>query len=110
MTASIDPTSGGTSEAAFQPAAMIADVPGIAAGFSTATSMDFPITVQMPAGMVCSGTVAGVQNVCVVRVRNTTPAGPFGGSAVFTQETAAGAATARNATAARRDVPVGFYA
>lgn len=108
MTAAIDPTSGGTSEAAFQPAEMIADVPGAVAGISGTTTTDFPIKVQMPAGMKCSGTVAGVENVCVVRVKNSTPAGPFGGSAVFTQE---GAATGGNATAAaRRDVRVVFDA
>ena len=92
MTASIDPTSGGTSEAAFQSAAMIADVPGTVAGLSGTTTTDFPIKVQMPAGMTCSGTVAGQSGVCVVRVRNSALAGPFGGSAVFVQDGAGGAA------------------
>lgn len=106
MTAAIDPSSGGTSEAAFQAASMIADVPGAIAGISGTTTTDFPIKVQMPAGMTCSGTVAGVKNVCVVRVKNSTPAGPFGGSAVFTQE---GAATGGNSTAAeKRDIGVGL--
>ena len=97
MTAAIDPTSGGTDETAFQPAQMIADVPGTIAGLSGTTTTDFPIKVQMPAGMTCSGTVAGVSGVCIVRVKNSTPAGPFGGSAAFTQE---GAGAAGNATAA----------
>ena len=56
---------------------------------SLATNKDFPLTVQMPAGMTCEGTVAGVNNVCVVRVRNGAAAGPFGGSAAFTQSSAA---------------------
>lgn len=39
----------------------------------------------MPAGMVCSATVAGVNNVCIVRMQNAALAGPFGGSAAVTQ-------------------------
>ncbi len=54
-----------------------------------ATSKDFPLTVKMPAGMTCDATVAGVDNVCIVRVRNGAAAGPFGGSAAFTQSSAA---------------------
>lgn len=42
----------------------------------------------MPAGMTCQGTVAGVKNVCIVRVANGALAGPFGGSAAFTQSSA----------------------
>ncbi len=100
MTAAVDPTSGGTDEAAFQPAQMIADVPGTIAGLSGTTTTDFPIQVQMPAGMTCSGTVAGQSGVCVVRVKNSALAGPFGGSAVFTQDTGATAAAGGNATVA----------
>jgi hypothetical protein len=89
MRADIDGTSGGTDPAAFQSAEVTNDVPGLAAGISLATNTDFPITVQMPAGMTCDATVGGAQNVCIVRVRNRTPAGPFGGSAAFTQTPAA---------------------
>jgi len=90
LTASIDPTSGGTQASAFQTAQVTQDVPGFGfQGLSLATSRDFPLTVQMPAGMTCEGTVAGVDNVCVVRVRNGAAAGPFGGSAAFTQSPAA---------------------
>jgi len=65
-------------------------VPGLGVqGISLATNTDFPLQVQMPAGMTCEGTVAGVNNVCVVRVRNGAAAGPFGGSAAFTQSPAA---------------------
>jgi hypothetical protein len=105
MTASIDPTSGGTSESAFQPAQMIADVPGAGiGGLSLVTTTDFPIQVQMPAGMTCNGTVAGVNNVCVVRVKNSALAGPFGGSAVFTQDTGAASGNFTAAAAARRNI------
>jgi hypothetical protein len=48
-----------------------------------------PITVQMPSGMTCEGSVGGAQNVCIVRVNNNTPAGPFGGAAAFTQSAGA---------------------
>lgn len=85
----VDGTSGGTDMAAFQDAQVTQDVPGIAAGFSAAATTDFPVKVQMPAGMTCDATVGAASNVCVVRVRNSTPAGPFGGSAAFTQTAAA---------------------
>jgi hypothetical protein len=39
--------------------------------------------------MVCEGKVAGLDNVCFVRVRNNVPAGPFGGAGFFTQSTEA---------------------
>lgn len=90
LTAEVDATSGGTDSAAFQSAEVTQDVPGFGfQGLSLATSRDFPLTVQMPAGMTCEGTVAGVNNVCIVRVRNGAAAGPFGGSAAFTQSPAA---------------------
>lgn len=86
MDASVDGTSGGTSPDAFQTAEVTQDVPGLGIqGISLATNTDFPLTVQMPDGMTCDATVAGVDNVCVVRVRNGAGAGPFGGSAAFTQ-------------------------
>ncbi|KAK3389803.1 hypothetical protein B0H63DRAFT_428332 [Podospora didyma] len=90
LDAAIDATSGGTQASAFKTAEVTQDVPGIGVqGISLATNKDFPLTVQMPAGMTCEGTVAGVDNVCVVRVRNGAAAGPFGGSAAFTQSPAA---------------------
>ncbi|KAK7749322.1 hypothetical protein SLS62_008173 [Diatrype stigma] len=90
MEAAVDGTSGGTDPAAFQPAEVTQDVPGIGfGGLSLATNTDFPVTVQMPAGMTCDATVGGASNVCVVRVRNGAAAGPFGGSAAFTQSAAA---------------------
>lgn len=86
ITAKVDATSCGTEVSAFEDAEVTTDVPGLGfAGISTATNTDFPLEVQMPAGMTCSGSVAGAENVCVVMVQNNTPAGPFGGSAAFTQ-------------------------
>ncbi|KAH7395449.1 hypothetical protein BKA64DRAFT_59382 [Cadophora sp. MPI-SDFR-AT-0126] len=87
--AQIDATSGGTDPAAFKEAQVTQNVPGIAAGFSAATTTDYQVKVQMPAGMTCSGTVGSASNVCVVRMSNKTPAGPFGGAAAFTQSAAA---------------------
>lgn len=43
----------------------------------------------MPQGMTCSGQVGGASNVCIVRMQNSALAGPFGGSAAFTQSAAA---------------------
>ncbi|KAI1144267.1 hypothetical protein F5Y05DRAFT_22747 [Hypoxylon sp. FL0543] len=91
MEAAVDGTSGGTQESAFQNAEVTQDVPGsgLLGGLSLATNTDFPVTVQMPAGMTCDGSVGGADNVCIVRVRNNAIAGPFGGSAAFTQSPAA---------------------
>jgi hypothetical protein len=90
LTAAIDATSGGTDTAAFKTAKVTQDVPGIGfGGLSGASTMDFPIAVQMPAGMTCQGSVGGAENVCIARVRNSALAGPFGGSVAFTQSAAA---------------------
>lgn len=90
LKAAVDATSGGTDASAFKDAEVTTNVPGAGiGGLSAATTTDFPVKVQMPAGMTCSGTVAGVDNVCVVRLQNSALAGPFGGSAAFTQSPAA---------------------
>lgn len=86
LKATVDATSGGKDASAFKPAKMVQDVPGIGiGGLSAASTMDFPIKVQMPAGMVCSGTVAGIDNVCIAGVQNAALAGGFGGHAAFQQ-------------------------
>ncbi|KAL5441792.1 hypothetical protein PMIN06_009227 [Paraphaeosphaeria minitans] len=90
LTADVDATSGGTDPSAFKSAKVTQNVPGIGiAGLSAATTTDFPVKVQMPQGMTCSGTAGGVSNVCIVRMQNSALAGPFGGSAAFTQSAAA---------------------
>ncbi|KEY74342.1 hypothetical protein S7711_00499 [Stachybotrys chartarum IBT 7711] len=89
LTAEIDGTSGGTDNAAFQKADVTKDVPGLGIqGLSLATNTEFPLTVKMAPGQTCDASVGGADNVCVVRVRNGAGAGPFGGSAAFTQTTA----------------------
>jgi hypothetical protein len=89
LTAAVDGTSGGTDPTAFQNAQVVQNVPGAIAGLSLTTTTDFPVKIQMPAGMVCSATVAGVSGVCVAKLQNSALAGPFGGSVAFTQSTAA---------------------
>jgi hypothetical protein len=90
LTADIDATSGGTDPSAFKSAKVTQNVPGVGiGGLSAATTTDFPVKVQMPSGMTCQGSVGGAENVCIVRLQNSALAGPFGGSAAFTQSTAA---------------------
>ncbi|ORY13213.1 hypothetical protein BCR34DRAFT_481459 [Clohesyomyces aquaticus] len=90
LTAQIDATSGGTDPAAFKEAQVTQNVPGIGiGGLSAASVEDFPVKVQMPQGMTCSGSAGGASNVCIVRLQNSALAGPFGGSAAFTQSAAA---------------------
>jgi len=90
LTAQIDPTSAGTDPAAFKDAQVTQNVPGIGiGGLSAAQTTDFPVKVQMPAGMTCSGSAGGANNVCVVRLQNSALAGPFGGSAAFTMSAGA---------------------
>ncbi|KAM0106758.1 hypothetical protein ACP6JB_007537 [Aspergillus fumigatus] len=83
LTADIDPSSGGTNAKAFVSAKVIQNIPGVA-GFSTSSTMDYEVKVQVPNGMKCTGTVGAAKNVCILRVRNTAISGPFGGSAAFT--------------------------
>ncbi|KNG91271.1 cell surface protein Mas1 [Aspergillus nomiae NRRL 13137] len=85
LSAEIDPSSGGTDPKAFKSARVIQNIPGVA-GFSTSSTMDYAVKVQVPQGMKCTATVGGAKNVCIVRVRNNAISGPFGGSAAFTQE------------------------
>lgn len=90
LTASVDGTSGGSDASAFKTATVTQNVPGIGiGGLSAATTMDFPVAIQMPAGMTCSGSVGGASGVCVAKLQNSALAGPFGGSVAFTQSPAA---------------------
>lgn len=51
LTAMVDATSGGTDPKAFKTAEVTQNVPGIGiGGLSAASTMDFPVTMQMPAG------------------------------------------------------------
>jgi len=46
---------------------------------SNAKAVDLPLKAAIPAGQACTGTVAGQQNVCMVKCQNAARAGPFGG-------------------------------
>ncbi|KDN41275.1 hypothetical protein RSAG8_07544, partial [Rhizoctonia solani AG-8 WAC10335] len=90
----------------FQAAKVTKNVPGAFLGLSTATAEDFPLNVQMPAGMQCAGGPSG--DACVVRCRNATPAGPFGSCAVVTNaQPAAGAGNGAGAAAKSATTPSG---
>ncbi|KAF3918184.1 hypothetical protein ABW20_dc0104569 [Dactylellina cionopaga] len=81
----VDPTSGGTDPKAFIPCDLPQNVPGVVGGLSTVTSTAFDCKAQFPSDMVCQGKSGGLDHVCVFKVKNNTPAGPFGGSGAFTQ-------------------------
>lgn len=62
---------------------------------------DYPFAATIPAGTKCTGTVAGQENVCLVKIANPSGAGPFGG-VVAIQQVAGGAAPA--AAPAKREL------
>ncbi|CAM1508916.1 Fc.00g026550.m01.CDS01 [Cosmosporella sp. VM-42] len=56
------------------------NVDGSARGRNRAGSAtDFPLAVAIPNDQQCTGSVAGEDNVCLVRCQNPALAGPFGG-------------------------------
>jgi len=63
---------------------------------SQAKATDFPLKVAMPAGMSCTGNVAGQANTCVVRCMNAARAGPFGGCVAVQQANAQAGGKANN--------------
>ncbi|KAF3913308.1 hypothetical protein ABW20_dc0101979 [Dactylellina cionopaga] len=64
---------------------MLRNFPGVVGGLSTMATKDCDLKAQLPAKAVCSGSRAGQTGVCVLRVHNNTPAGPYGGSIAFIQ-------------------------
>ncbi|KAJ6440466.1 cell surface protein (Mas1) [Purpureocillium lavendulum] len=86
LTAAIDCTSGGKDPNAFKTAQVVQNAPGSGvSGLSIATLVEYKVQIKMPKECQgCSGKLAGVDNVCVARVRNQALAGPFGGSGIFT--------------------------
>ncbi|KAF4440053.1 gEgh 16, partial [Fusarium albosuccineum] len=65
-------------------------------------AQDFPLTAAIPADQECTGTVAGQDNVCLVRCQNPARAGPFGG-VVPVQMAGAGANNTDQATGDNQD-------
>ncbi|EPS45509.1 gas1-like protein [Dactylellina haptotyla CBS 200.50] len=54
-------------------------IPGTRGSNRATQKQDLPLVAQMPAGVQCTGTVGGQNNVCMVRCQNNARAGPFGG-------------------------------
>ncbi|KYK57476.1 hypothetical protein DCS_04486 [Drechmeria coniospora] len=61
---------------------------------------DHPLNVRIPADQQCTGTVAGMSNVCMVRCQNPARAGPFGGVVPVQMAAAAAPAAAAPVAAA----------
>ncbi|KAK4230034.1 hypothetical protein QBC38DRAFT_62315 [Podospora fimiseda] len=76
----------------WQAVAVGTNVPGRRSRNRAGESTDFPLTAEIPANQSCTGTVAGQDNVCLVRCQNSARAGPFGG--VVPVQMASGAASA----------------
>jgi len=66
----------GNAGVAFTNLSVTNNVPGVN-GLSQALAQDFNITVTMPTDLKCTGGSTG--NICTVRCRNNSVAGPFGG-------------------------------
>ncbi|KAB8213454.1 hypothetical protein BDV33DRAFT_229495 [Aspergillus novoparasiticus] len=82
LTADVDYTSGGKLPQAFKSVMITKNIPGVE-GFSTSSTMDYELQVQVGTEK-CRGSVGRARNVCIIRVRNSAIAGPFGGSGAFT--------------------------
>ncbi|KAE9963455.1 hypothetical protein EG328_011376 [Venturia inaequalis] len=69
---------------------------------SNAKAVDLPLKAAIPAGQTCSGNVAGMNNICMVRCMNAARAGPFGGCVPVQMANAAvsNSAAVGNSTAA----------
>jgi len=72
-----DPISGRADVATFKTAEVTQNVPGLVAGISITTTTDFPVKMQMPASITCSGTVGAATNFWVAKLQNKTPAGMY---------------------------------
>ncbi|KAG9230158.1 hypothetical protein BJ875DRAFT_165892 [Amylocarpus encephaloides] len=92
----IDSTGAGTQWVKMQVAT---NVPGEDSR-SKAKATDFPLTAKVAATQECTGAVAGMENVCMVRCNNDANAGPFGGCVPV--QMVAGNATAAAAKKVRR--------
>ncbi|KAK4238181.1 hypothetical protein C8A03DRAFT_44050 [Achaetomium macrosporum] len=77
------------------------NVPGRNSRNRDGAATDFPLTASIPADQTCTGTVAGQENVCLVRCQNSARAGPFGGvvPVQMADPAAAGNAAGGNGTA-----------
>ncbi|CAK7200567.1 hypothetical protein SEUCBS139899_003265 [Sporothrix eucalyptigena] len=84
---------------------------GVIAKRAANVNKDYPVAVAVPAGTTCTGTVNGMSNVCLAKIANSNPAGPFGGVVAFQMAgssdtaatTAAAAASTASAVSAKAD-------
>ncbi|KAI6379187.1 hypothetical protein MCOR25_002065 [Pyricularia grisea] len=101
--------------AQWTPITVTTQVPGTNSRNRDGAETDFPLVASIPDSQTCTGTVAGQENVCLVRCENSARAGPFGGVVPVQMAGAGagagagtGAGAARNgtapATAERRNV------
>jgi len=65
---------------------------------SKAKAQDFPLTAKIAADQTCTGSMAGMDNVCMVRCNNGANAGPFGGCVPIMMMAGATGAAAGNTT------------
>jgi len=42
-----------------------------------------PVAFTVPEGITCTGTINGIQNVCLAKIANANKNGPFGGVVAF---------------------------
>ncbi|KAE9365990.1 hypothetical protein N431DRAFT_418932 [Stipitochalara longipes BDJ] len=91
----IDSTGAGTQWTSM---AVVTNVPGTNSN-SKAKATDFPLTAKVAATQTCTGSMGGMEGVCMVRCNNAARAGPFGGCVPVQMASAAGNAT--TAAAAR---------
>jgi hypothetical protein len=69
---------------------------------------DYPFSVAIPAGTACTGTVGGQSGVCLVKLANPNPAGPFGG--VFAMQMAGAASNTTSAATSSAKAATKFVA
>jgi hypothetical protein len=69
---------------------------------ATNINEDHPVKVNIPAGTTCTGSINGVNNVCLIKIANNNPAGPFGGVVAF-QMAGAGGNSSAAATKSKRE-------
>ncbi|KAL5353726.1 1,3-beta-glucanosyltransferase gas1 [Pseudogymnoascus australis] len=89
-TCMIDATGTGTNWVSME---VTTNVPGRRGRDRDGEETDFPLVANVAAGQTCTGSVAGQENVCMVRCENPARAGPFGGCVPVQMAGAAGNAT-----------------
>ncbi|KAH6723711.1 hypothetical protein DL95DRAFT_386579 [Leptodontidium sp. 2 PMI_412] len=70
---------------------------------ATNVNTDEPMSAIVPAGTKCTGVVNGVSGVCLVKIANSNPAGPFGGVIAMQMAGTGGVAAPAAASATAED-------